>query len=74
MCKFGESNKSWPDLGGCSKTYEPSSHNYRDEEGCSYTRQKPVALYKELIALFVNTVPHSWIMDVCSGAGMVSSY
>lgn len=39
----------------------------RDERGECYKRQKPVSLYKELIALYGK--PLTWILDICSGAG-----
>ena len=43
-----------------------------DEEGQCYRRQKPAALYTSLITSYGR--PHSWIMDVCSGAGTLKFF
>ena len=66
FCHFG--NKHEVCLGG-KLVVEMADPQSRDEEGRTYQRQKPVALYTSLIKTYAQ--PHSWILDVCSGAGML---
>lgn len=63
ICHFGQTMNT---LEGVMSVVKPDKAIV-DEEGHCYMRQKPVALYTSLIEAYVQ--PHSWVMDLCSGAG-----
>ena len=47
--------------------------SYSDADtGKAFKREKPVDLYERLIAMYDS--PHSWILDLCSGAGNESEW
>ena len=67
ICHWGKCTHS-KKMSSLFQVSQGGHSSYSDADtGKAYNREKLVNLYERLIAMY--GCPHSWILDLCSGAG-----